>query len=1371
VDPPRKASEPNADFVRHLLGVAADVAYLECNRAGTIAFANGVAERLLASRKLTDEPLASLYPANDRRDGKPEADLHAALQGQLLEEDGWRRRVDGTTFPACVRMSRIDDDRIAVVLTQKKLNPDDVGVADAFGFFLENAPIAIIAADRTGRITHCNLMAAALTGRSRDAVVGMNVADPIFAENPETVRKDFANFVATGVMEAEYRVKRLDGPSVWLWVRGVRLKDDVYLGFLSDITTKKSSERMLHAGEDRLYLAFAASGLGVWNWEANTARVLLSRRCYQIFGIEQFSGSLDALRELVHADDRPDFVLRLDRALQERSGMRTEVRIRRPDDEVRWVSVTAQADFDTAGRAVRLMGTLEDVTEKAALRREAERAHRRYHALIAATSFSVWSANADGTTYRVATAGGEEESKEISLDNIHPDDQPAVIAAMRQAMETKRDFAAEMRMLDPDGAWRYRLSRAVALCDDAGQLEEWIGITIDSDPWRSAEAKLRESEERLALALTASNTGVWEWNVDTGAVHWSPECSSILGYRAFDHRLESFARRLHPEDRARLFGEDQDAALAGPPFRVEYRFFDDDGRMRWIASYGKLVVDAHGARRLIGVIQDETERVEMVEKLRHSKQQFKELAESMPPLVWTCRGDGWCDYLSPQWIRYTGISEEEQLGYGWLQVLHPEDRSLTVEAWNATVASGVPWQTEFRIRRKDGAYRWFKTLGCAIRNDAGEVVRWIGTNTDIEDQKQLQQSLAHREEHLRVLVDGLADHAVCLLDAQGNIVTWNAATERIHLIPSDQIGGQPFSILWPRESLAVEKPNQLLSDAASQGSVAFEGWRRRMDASRFWASGTVSAIRSESGEVRGYVIVTRDMTQQRHAEQLIQSILNNTLDAIITVDEAGRILSFNRAAETIFGYKSSDVISKEVTILMPEPHRSKHSEYIRDYLRSGVAKIIGANREVDGLRSDGTVIPVDLAVTEFFLDERRHFIGIVRDISERRTLESQLRQSQKMEAIGLLAGGVAHDFNNLLTVIAGYGQSLLNETDWEDARRGSVAAIMEAQERAAGLTRQLLAFSRQSVLEPRVLDLNIVVGDTERLLRRVIGEDIVLSTSLDPAVRPIKVDPAQVSQVLMNLAVNARDAMPKGGALRLSTANIEVRKGDANDRYGVPIGQHVLLEVADTGHGMSPEVQARMFEPFFTTKPVGKGTGLGLATVYGIVRASGGNVLVSSEVGRGTTFRIFFPASEETIRSQVPVASPITASQLRGTETILLVEDETSVRSLIKIVLEKNGYQVLDASDGEDALRVFDGASGNVDILVTDIVMPHRNGPELAALLREKVPDLRVLFTSGYTEDAVVRQGLEQNPACFLQKPYAPSALLQKIRQVLDRKR
>ncbi|MBN9517873.1 response regulator [bacterium] len=396
-------------------------------------------------------------------------------------------------------------------------------------------------------------------------------------------------------------------------------------------------------------------------------------------------------------------------------------------------------------------------------------------------------------------------------------------------------------------------------------------------------------------------------------------------------------------------------------------------------------------------------------------------------------------------------------------------------------------------------------------------------------------------------------------------------------------------------------------------------------------------------------------------------------------------------------------------------------------------------------------------------------IGVTQDITARRRLEEQLRQAQKMEAVGQLAGGVAHDFNNLLTIINGYSDLLLEGLPPDDPSRELLGEIHKAGERSAGLTRQLLAFSRQQVLAPRVLDLNAVVADTTRLLRRVIGEDVRLATAPARNLWPVKADPGQIEQVLLNLAVNARDAMPTGGTLTVETRNVELDTGYAASRPDARPGPHVLLAVSDTGCGMPPEVLARIFEPFFTTKEVGKGTGLGLATVYGIVQQSGGHVAVDSAVGRGTTFKVYLPRPEGGASAGGAENRSATPALPRGTETILLVEDDDGVRALTRHVLRGAGYAVLEAGDGAGALRSAAGHPGAVHLLITDVVMPGEGGRSVAERVRALCPAVRVLYVSGYTDDAVVRHGILHAGANFLQKPYTPVALARKVREVLDR--
>jgi nitrogen-specific signal transduction histidine kinase len=386
--------------------------------------------------------------------------------------------------------------------------------------------------------------------------------------------------------------------------------------------------------------------------------------------------------------------------------------------------------------------------------------------------------------------------------------------------------------------------------------------------------------------------------------------------------------------------------------------------------------------------------------------------------------------------------------------------------------------------------------------------------------------------------------------------------------------------------------------------------------------------------------------------------------------------------------------------------------------------------------------------------------------SKRHELEAQLRQAQKMEAVGRLAGGIAHDFNNLLTVILGHSELLLSSLAADHPVRESVEEIRTAADRAAALTRQLLAFSRRQVWAPSELDLNAVVADMETMLRRLIGEDIDLCTVLRPALGAIRADRGQLQQVIMNLVINARDAMPQGGKLTVETAAVELDSSYASRHGPVRSGPYVLLAVSDTGCGMDADVQSHLFEPFFTTKPPDKGTGLGLATVYGIVERSGGYVWVYSEVGRGTTVKIFLP------RTEPPDADgevhPTVVTQLAGTETLLLVEDEDAVRGLAKQVLQKHGYTVLDARLTADAVRICEEYPGAIHLLVTDVVMPQMSGRELVERVKPCRPEMRVLYLSGYTDDAIVRHGVLRAGTPFLQKPFTPTTLAYKVREVLD---
>ena len=411
-----------------------------------------------------------------------------------------------------------------------------------------------------------------------------------------------------------------------------------------------------------------------------------------------------------------------------------------------------------------------------------------------------------------------------------------------------------------------------------------------------------------------------------------------------------------------------------------------------------------------------------------------------------------------------------------------------------------------------------------------------------------------------------------------------------------------------------------------------------------------------------------------------------------------------------------------------------------------------------------------LVNTKVFYKDGKPFKAqvVAQDISERKRLEEQLIQSQKMEAVGQLAGGIAHDFNNLLTVIKGYGQLSLLDLKESDPLWGNIQEIQKATQRASDLTRQLLAFSRRQILDLKVLNLNSLVKDLNKMLRRIIGEDIELITLLNEDLGRVKVDPGQIEQMILNLAVNARDAMPSGGKLIIETKNVEIDVEYVAAHIGLTPGRYVRLSVSDNGVGMSQEIIEKAFEPFFTTKETGKGTGLGLATVYGIVKQSGGNIQVYSEPGFGTTFNIYLPRVEENLDAlDLREESDLSP---KGSETVLLVEDESSVRNLAYRILCQQGYTVLEAANGDEALRIAQESNGKeIDLLLTDVVMPRMSGKDLADRLKTLKPELKVLFTSGYTDDAIVHHGVLNPGTHFLHKPFSPKALSLKVREVLDR--
>jgi len=505
----------------------------------------------------------------------------------------------------------------------------------------------------------------------------------------------------------------------------------------------------------------------------------------------------------------------------------------------------------------------------------------------------------------------------------------------------------------------------------------------------------------------------------------------------------------------------------------------------------------------------------------------------------------------------------------------------------------------------------------------------------------------------------------------------------------------------------------------------------------------------------------------RISERRFRALVEESWDAIALFGPDGTILYGSPATTRLLGYELAEFVGRNAMELIHPDDRSAVLLRLEEVTTEPRRRVQVAARVQ---HKNGHWRHLEGVLTNLLDDPSiRAIVNNYRDVTDRRILEEQVILAQKMEAIGRLAGGVAHDFNNILTAIGGYTDLLLADLAPDDKRRRDVEEIHRAADRAAALTHQLLAFSRRQVLQPKVISLNALVPDIEKMLRRLIGEDILFATVLHPKAGNVRADPGQLEQVIVNLAVNARDAMPKGGRLTIETRNVELDESYTADHPNVKPGHYVMLAVTDTGVGMNEETRARIFEPFFTTKVRGKGTGLGLATVYGIVQQTGGHIWPYSEPEQGTTMRVYLPRVGEPAD---PIEHPIetTPIALRGTETILLVEDEAPVRSITRQLLQRNGYTVLEASDGQTALALVDGAQQgtHVDLLLTDVIMPGMSGRELAAELMARRPALRVLFMSGYTDDAVVRHGMLEPGLAYLEKPFRPPTLLRKVREVLQ---
>ncbi len=780
---------------------------------------------------------------------------------------------------------------------------------------------------------------------------------------------------------------------------------------------------------------------------------------------------------------------------------------------------------------------------------------------------------------------------------------------------------------------------------------------------------------------------------------------------------------------------------------------------------------------IYAIYRDITDQKLTEQALRASEERFRSLFEQMVIGMYRTTPDGRILMANPALLRMLGYASFQELSRNNLETMGFETTYTRAEFKERMERDGQAFGLEFAWRKRDGTVLYVRESARVIRDTEGHVLYYEGTAEDITEHKQAEQALRESESRNRAILDALPD-LMFIQNADGVYLDYHASDPGLLFVPPEIFLGKNMrEVLPPELSARFAKLFELLWET---GVTQVLEYPLRLSGEARFFEARIAAF----GPDRVLSLV-RDITARKQAESALQqherevSTLLDSLPAYAYFKRAGSVyVAANRKFCEAVGCPQSKIAGKSDYDLFPRELAEKYRTDDARMVIAGETLWVGEEEMVDRGRRfvvETRKVPVK--------DEKGTVVGLIGlgfDITERKELEEQLLQSQKMEAVGRLAGGVAHDFNNILTAIMGYSDVLLEKLPPEDPLRRFPEGILETVDRASNLTNQLLAFSRRQDVQPEVLSLNDVVADMERMLRRLIGEDVELISDLEPALGPVKADPVQLEQVLLNLVVNARDAMspgaggPGGGRLTIKTSNEELDADYVRRHVGLEPGPYVLLSVTDTGRGMVPEVLAHLFEPFFTTKDKGKGTGLGLSTVYGLVKQTGGHIEVESAPGAGATFRVFLPRhtvgpggrGEEASRSPVPEAEPVRT--LQGTETILVVEDDEGVRRRACEILQGYGYVVREAGHGEEALAVAKEHPGPIHLLVADVVMPQVSGPELARRLAPSRLEMKVLFISGYTDGELAPYGVLKEGTSLLRKPFKPEALARRVRALLD---
>jgi two-component system cell cycle sensor histidine kinase/response regulator CckA len=897
------------------------------------------------------------------------------------------------------------------------------------------------------------------------------------------------------------------------------------------------------------------------------------------------------------------------------------------------------------------------------------------------------------------------------------------------------------------------------------------------------EKALAETQELFQNAFDYAPIGIVLTSMDGRFLQVNRSLTEMLGYSSEEFLTFDFTSITRREDLATSI-ENMRRLRAGEikTCQFEKRYIHKLGHDVLGLLNLSLVRDAGGSPiNFIAQIQDISEAKRAEYALRESESRFRLLCEAAPLGVFLSDTEGNCLFTNKYLQTVSGFSSEEALGDGFIRLIHPEDKERVITEWIAAINTRGEYYGQYRLVRPDGTVRWVSTRTAPFILD-GVMAGNVGTIEDITEHRQIEEALKGRKMQLAE-AQYTAHLGSWQFDVATNEVVWSDELWRIFGLPPREFGlsyDEYLAMVHPDDQYVVKSINE--KSQHEKTDFAYDYRIVHPDGTVRFLRARGRVILNEDGQMIRIAGTDQDITELKQAEekqiesrQWLQAILTASRDGII-VEDNGKVVYTNESYAQMLGYDTpEDIVGRHISEILPTEEAKRMSEFGEARLRGESPPSI---YEFQAKRKDGSLIRVEASVSSSTVAGRTYISTAIRDVRERKEVEralaeseERLRQSQKMEAIGTLAGGVAHDFNNLLTVILGNTELAIGMIQPTDKVMPRLEEVDKAANRATVLTRQLLAFSRRQQMERRSINLNDTIGELIKLLHRIIGADVEVNLKTGSELSEIFADSAQIQQVVMNLAVNARDAMPHGGRLNIETSNVELDDNYQRLYPEVLLGRYVLITVSDNGTGMDDETKARLFEPFFTTKEVGRGTGLGLSMVYGIVKQNDGHINVYSELGHGTTFKIYLPIVESAVeKSALAIQAPLRG----GTETILVAEDDEALRYLARNVLNDLGYTVMLARDGKEALDIYTEKPGQIDLLLLDVMMPRMGGTEAYERIRQLDGDVPSIFMTGYSSEMVRSRFVDQKmlledlDAIVIQKPYSSETLGRKIREVLD---